>query len=240
MQKIAICLALGLAASSAQSAPVTVAFDNDFLGPLPDNETAASDGFLFETSTTYPGVDHLYLHDDAGPMTSDIRAETGERFTATSIDILTYARIYRTGAASNDPDLDIDAWAHGASDLLPTFTLAGYRDGLEVASMVFPTQNTASNGAALGSYITMALSADFANLDVLTAHLRLPQGLMTAFDGSALDPETDWCEEWCGGFKIDNLVVSTSQTPASVPLPATLPLLAASIALLFGRIRRRD
>ncbi len=217
-----------LFASNAGAATVTFDHDIGTDPSVPGGFLGASQGFEYLYDVTYLSGDHIYLHDDSGITSSRIAHEQGSVFSAHSIDVRGYSRVYKTGSGPI-PGAPTDASEWGISGLapLPFLNFYGLRDGAVVASQA----------VAPSEWSTVLFDATFRLIDQLYLTLSIPSAIMGQDSDiefpATTSPNTVWCPQWCAGFQVDNLEVSI----APVPVPAGGFLLFTALLGLVGYIR---
>lgn len=244
MKFLTALFAAALVASPALS--TTVTFDYDIIvEECCDPSVFQSQGFIFETSTTYPGYNDITLHDDGGAITSMIWRADGAAFTPKSIELYAFSRMFRTGETA-PPDYDIDfdaflAWTQAGVAKIPSLILTGFfASGATVTNTIMP-QFVAPPSAPE----VVLFGMEFAGISALSLTMLFPDtsagqgldGYQRHYEYTELtQPDTDWCFEYCAQFQADNLVVAD---PAPVPLPASGFLLVGTALGLIGLRRRR-
>lgn len=224
LSALAVCLA---GAASA----TTVTFDHVNITPNPANNDwiGLNQGFLYDFNFAYLAGDHISLHDDSGLTSSAIRRQDGAKFTPTSVDLLGLSRIYKTGSGPNTDN----SWYTAGT--VPPLTLSFF--GV-LGNQVVATQSVSTFNRLSTDWATTAFSSAFTGIDQLVLSLQLPTNPIK-FDGfpPGIGSDQVWCFEWCGEYRVDNLVVSQV---APVPLPASgLLLLGAMLGMLgYRRVTR--
>lgn len=197
-----------------------------------DSWDMIQNGFTAQTSTAYFDSNaFLYLHDDGGITESVFASVDGYHFDAVMANARAYSNVYQTAAdprptgAFGDPDFDI--WATGTQPAYGNVGWFGYRDGAEVAQMVYHQD---------GDYSDLAFGTDFVDLDRLVLRSLIPAGVIDYVlgDDTLLGvPGANWCAEWCAGVKLATLTLNVrAAAPSAVPLPAGFGPLALALMLL--------
>jgi hypothetical protein len=217
---LALCAALLLGAPVA-AATVTVEL-TDF-DVSSDGSDPVTNGFSYQQSLAYASSEALYLHDDWGVTSSTIRSVAGHRFDAVDADIRAYTNVYVSGPGRPDGSSE---WYYDRKLAFDNFAWFGYRDGEVVAKHRGSMDTPWDEG-----FREFRFSDDFHDLDALEARLLLPNAEKWYFP-EFTEPNTVWCEEWCGGFQVDRLALRVENTPTPVPLPPAGTLLLGGLGAL--------
>lgn len=184
-------------------------------------------GFKFLTSDSYE-EDAITLHDDYGGAAQSVVSNmNGFRFDLLTADVRAWSNAYMSGSEPGDDYNDVPGFTHNIG-------IYGYRGGAVVASLEYFQRD-------FDDPKTLTFGSDFTGLDTLIFRMFVPKGDAFLID---FDPEfetvprnTLWCAlYYCGGVSVGSLKVEVSDwAPATVPLPAGLPLLATALAALAAR-----
>ncbi|WP_210092643.1 VPLPA-CTERM sorting domain-containing protein [Ruegeria sp. HKCCSP346] len=211
--------ALAVCVAGAANA-LTITFDIDFPNdPVsgPTTHQATSQGFTFDYASVYNFGNFINFHDDSGVLTTTIKPVNGGKFTVQTVDLQGWSRAYTTGAgpapAHGTPEYY--QWLTGGATIFPTLTFSGLLNGTVVANQTFGPM----------AWTTLSFSSAFTAIDSLLVTYNVPTSLKHQF---VTTPNTAWCQQYCGEFHVDNLVV------APVPLPASGLLLIGAVLGLFG------
>lgn len=221
-------LAGGLFATGAGAATLT--FDNQAIAPIVES------GYSYINDSTYNPGGVISLHDDAGGQQSATFAKAkGGYFDALSVDMTGIQRAYKAGSAAALGTVPFYKWAQSQTLSFDNFQWNGYRNGSLVAS---------SSGSSLGwySFKSYSFSTAYRGLSSLELVLKGPGFSHSVILGAFESPSPDmvYCDTWCAGVAIDNLLLSDSVMSA-VPLPGGLLLLASALGLgtIVSRRRRK-
>lgn len=218
LSALAVCLA---GAANA----TTVTFDHTYgsSGPIFGSYNGSSNGFSYIFSDLYLFGNYLSLHDDGGVTTTSINQQDGNAFTPVSVDLLGFSNIYTTGSG---PKTDPSWYTAGIAPPL-ALSFQGVIGNQVVATHLVSTSNMYST-----NWGTTTFSSAFAGIDQLVLSLLVPASAPRDNYGITT-PGQVWCLDWCGEYRVDNLVVSQV---AAVPLPASgLLLLGAMLGMLGYR-----
>lgn len=225
---------VALLATASNASPVTVTFDPTISSHNPEtnSDIGTSQGFSYEFSYVYLSGAHIAFHDDGGILSSTIKPVNGSIFTPRTIDVSGYSRLNKSGegAPPVEEGRAHDAWSKSGTAQQPQLSFIGLRNGKTVANQsVGPTAKS-----------TISFSNAFGGIDALLLSLNIPAGaLQYTYPEDIRTPNTLWCYEWCAGFTVDDLAVSTD-TITPVPLPAGGVLfLSALFGLGYFKTRAR-
>ena len=235
MKLIRSLAVLCLLQSPGLAAATTVTFDGDFLSDDGRSVEVESQGFLYRSSLAYWFGDDIVLHDDFGITRTAISRADGRTFTPKAIDVSAVNLIMRTGPTP-PPPVDagdaFDAWTVAGEAAVPVYSFLGVSERRGGVQVSFGPQDLRDGAGQL------LFSDLFADISVLWVEVAFPDTLARNEDGDivhVLDPQrlsapgTDWCAEYCGELRVDNLVVDG---PVAVPLPASAWLLGSPLLLL--------
>ena len=165
----------------------------------------------FNGEGDYDDEGTAHLDDGGTPNPVFVTFTMGGAFTAKSFDLIPLGFAFY--------DCEEEDGGECAPTSFPNVKVSGFIGGSEVASMIFDMSV---------SFGTILFSDAFTNLTSLVI-------------GFADPPAYGYCDGApCSHFRIDNVVLDgPPATPAEVPLPAALPLLAAGIGVLLAAGRRR-
>ena len=237
MKLILALVALIAAQTPVLASTMTVTFDGPSTGD--DIVHGQSQGFHYQSSSAYASGEDIVLHDDGGITRTVLYRPDGRPFTPKAIDVAAVSLIYRTGngpAPANNRFMD---WTMEGHALQPVFSFLGVSAQRAVKVSFGPDDLRQGEGQLLFSDL-------FADISELWIEIAFPDSLPRTPDGDVVhvrDPSvlsksgTDWCYEYCGELRVDNLIV-VLDGPAPVPLPASALLLGAAL-LGLGAARRR-
>lgn len=196
----------------------------------------AACGFRYQSDGYYGGPE-IVLHDDSGGIVrSAVTYLGGKPFIAASVHIYSYMQAFLAPEWTEKPTLD------EMMGLIPGYENVGikaFRNGVEVENLSW-FQPSATGKTVDLSYLGEIdrLVLELRQPDVNPANVRRlyeSEGQLY-WDGAEMPNGEVWCNgDFCGQLEAS----VTLDTPAPVPLPATLPLLAGALLLLRSRARYR-
>ncbi|MGJ8584606.1 MAG: hypothetical protein ACSHXD_10965 [Marinosulfonomonas sp.] len=197
-------------ATGAQAATLT--FDT------PKAAAQVESGYTYVNNSGYSVAGALQLTDDGGRKSAAIAKVDGGTFDAVSVDMTGVQRAFNSGSPVK----------------FNNYKWNGYRNGQVVASDAGGLDNW-------NNFTGYSFGSEFAGLTKLELVLTGPDGpysvVNLAFGRPA--PGTTYCDLWCAGIAIDNLVLTDSVISA-VPVPGGLVLMGSALGLgLIGFGRRR-
>lgn len=196
-------------ATGAQAATLTF----DAQSPTPITES----GYTYQNSAAYGSSGVLQMTSDGGQTSATFMKSAGGYFDASTVDMAGTQRVMNNG---------------GQTPAYDNYTWNGYRDGQLVAS----DSGSLNNWNSFSSY---SFSGAFAGLSKLELVLNDPnyrhQVIIPGF--FVAGPNVPYCDTWCSGIAIDNLVLNDAISP--VPLPGGLALMGSALGLGWVVTRRR-
>ena len=201
-----------LLAAPGQAATMT--FDDlEFLSTshFEDGIVAKAGMGQFNGSGDYDDEGTAHLDDGGTPNPAFVTFTMGGLFTAMSFDLIPLGFAFY--------DCEPEDGVKCSPTSFPNVKVSGFNGGAAVASMIFDMSTT---------FGPILFSDDLKNLTSLVI-------------GFADIPAEGYCDGApCSHFRIDNVVLDgPPATPAEVPLPAALPLLAVGLGALAAMGRRR-
>ncbi|WP_234867517.1 PEP-CTERM sorting domain-containing protein [Allitabrizicola rongguiensis] len=201
-----------LLASPGQAATMTFS-ELEFLSTsyFEDGIVATAGLGQFNGEGDYDDEGTAHLDDGGTPNPAFVTFTMGGPFTAKSFDLIPLGFAFYDCEPGDDDDCEPTSFAN--------VKVTGFNGGAEVASLIFDMST---------SFGEILFSDAFTNLTSLVI-------------GFADHPDFGYCDGApCSHFRIDNVVLDgPPATPAEVPLPAALPLLAAGLGVIAVAGRRR-